>query len=96
MVPGQWVPVVVVAQQRRVEDLRDVAEAGDLVSARPAREELAVARPEGFFEGEEALALDEGAFDLAVVDGGVDGVADVLVGVSGRMREVGECLDLPS
>jgi hypothetical protein len=69
MVPGQWVPVVVVAQQRRVEDLRDVAEAGDLVSARPAREELAVARPEGFF---------------------------VLVGVSGRMREVGECLDLPS
>jgi hypothetical protein len=35
--------------------------------------------PEGFFDGEEALALDECAFDLAVVDGGVDGVADVLL-----------------
>jgi hypothetical protein len=39
---------------------------------------LAALGPEGFFDGEEALALDEGAFDLAVVDGGVDGVADIL------------------
>lgn len=34
-------------------------------------------RPEGFFDGEESLSLYEGAFDLAVVDGGVDGAPDV-------------------
>ena len=65
-------------EQAHVEDLGDVAEAGDLVGSRPAREELARgAVPEAFFRGEEALALDEGAFDLAVVDGRVDGAADV-------------------
>jgi hypothetical protein len=78
MIPRQGVPVVVVAQHARVEDLRDVAEAGDFVGSRAAGEELAALGPEGFFDGEEALALDEGAFDLAVVDGGVDGVADIL------------------
>lgn len=58
--------------------MRYVSEARDFVGSWSAGEELAVAGPEGFFEGEETLALDEGAFDLAVVDGGVDGVADVL------------------
>lgn len=79
MVPVELVALVVVAEHGGVEDLGDVGEAGDLVGAGPLGEELAVARPEGFFEGEEALALDEGAFDLAVVDGGVDGVSGVLV-----------------
>ena len=78
MIPRQRIAVIVVPQQRGVEDLRDVAEPRDLVGSGSAGEELAVARPEGFFESEEALALDEGAFDLPVVDGGVDGVADVL------------------
>jgi hypothetical protein len=34
--------------------------------------------PEGFFDGEEAHALDEGAFDLAIVEGRVDAFANVL------------------
>ena len=67
MVPAQRVALVVVSQHTRVEDLRDVAEAGDLVGAWAAGEELACACPEGLFDCEEALALDEGAFDLAVV-----------------------------
>jgi hypothetical protein len=33
--------------------------------------------PKGFFDGEEAEALDKGAFYLAVVDGGVDTAADI-------------------
>lgn len=33
--------------------------------------------PEGFFDCEESEALDECSFDLAVVDGWVDGAADV-------------------
>lgn len=78
MVPRQGFTVVVVAEQARVEDLRNIAEARDLVCAGPAGEELAGASPERFFDGEEALALDEGAFDLAVIDCGVDRVADVL------------------
>lgn len=60
-----------------VELLRDVGEARDLVRAGPARGELPGARPEGFLDGEEALALHERAFDLPVVDGRVDGAADV-------------------
>jgi hypothetical protein len=78
VVPSQGVAVVVVAQHACVEGLWDVAEAGDLVGAGPAGEELTRLGPEGFFEGEEAEALDEGAFDLAVVDGRVDRIADVL------------------
>ena len=87
MVPVQLIAFVVVAQHGGVEDLRDVAEAGDFVGARTLGEELAVSLPEGFFECEEALALDEGAFDLAVVYGGVYGVACVLEGVSILMME---------
>ena len=34
--------------------------------------------PEGFFDGEEAHALDECAFDLAVVEGRIDAFANVL------------------
>lgn len=89
MVPTQRLAVVVVSEQRGVEDLWDVGEAGDFVGSRAAGKELAVARPEGFFKSEEALALDEGAFDLAVVDGGVDGVADVLFSVSMSYWEEG-------
>jgi hypothetical protein len=58
--------------------LRNVAEAGDLVGPRAAREELSVASPECFFDGEETLALDECAFYLAVIDGWVDRVTNVL------------------
>ncbi len=45
-------------------------------------------QPEGFLDGEEAHALDEGAFDLAVVDGRIDGAADVHehVGAHARVR----------
>ena len=78
MVPRQRFPIVVVSQQRRVEDLRYVTKTRDLVRTRTAREEVAFARPEGFFQCEEAETLDEGAFDLAVVDGWVDGLTDVL------------------
>jgi hypothetical protein len=86
MVPVQFVAFVVVSQHGGVEDLRDVAEAGDFVGPWPFCEELAVGVPERFFEREEALALDEGAFDLAVVYGWVYGVACVLEGV--RIGEV--------
>lgn len=78
MVPGQGCTVVVVVEKAGVEYLRYVAEARNLVGAGAAGEELACACPEGLFDGEETLALDEGAFDLAVVDSRVDGVADVL------------------
>ena len=67
-----------VFEQSDVHLLRDVAEAGDLVGPRPAGEELARgAVPQGLFGGEEALALDVGALDLAVVDGRVDAAPDV-------------------
>lgn len=69
-------------QEINVELLWDIREARDLVGAGPAREELPGLGPEGFFHGEEAQTLDEGAFDLAVVDGGVDGAADVHFDVS--------------
>ena len=73
-----------VLEHADVELLRDVAEAGDFIRAGAAGEELAAgAVPEAFFGGEEADALDEGAFDLAVVDGGVDGAADILGGCCG-------------
>jgi hypothetical protein len=79
MMPRQWLAVKIVAQQRDVEDLGYVCEARDLVGTGPLCVELAGGRPEGFFDREEALALDESAFYLAVVDGGVDGVAYVLL-----------------
>lgn len=78
MVPAQRVALVVVAQHTCVEDLWDVAEAGDLVGAWAAGEELACTCPEGLFDCEKALALDKGAFDLAIVYGGVYGVAHIL------------------
>ena len=67
-----------VLEQRDVEHLRDIAEAGDLVGAGALGEEGAGgAVPEAFFRREEALALHEGSFDLAVVDGRVDAAANV-------------------
>jgi hypothetical protein len=78
MMPRQGLSLVIIPQQRRVENLGYVAKPWDLVGTRTAREELAGARPEGFLEGEEAETLNESAFDLAVVDGGVDGLGDVL------------------
>lgn len=90
MVPIELVAFVVISQHGGVEDLRDVAEAGDFVGSWALCEQLAVGVPEGFFEREEALALDEGAFDLAVVYSGVYGVACVLDGVSiGEVEERG-------
>jgi hypothetical protein len=68
-----------VAQHTRVEDLRDIAEARNLVRAGTTGVELAIAGPERLFEGEETLALQESAFDLAVIDGGIDGVAYILL-----------------
>jgi hypothetical protein len=79
MVPRQRFAPLVVLQHRRVEDLWYAAKARDLVGAWATRGELATARPEGFFGREEADALDEGAFDLAVVDGGVDGITNILI-----------------
>jgi hypothetical protein len=79
MVPTQRVPLVVRPQERGIEDLRNVAETGDLVGTRATCEKLAVACPEGFLEGEKTLTLDEGALYLAVVDCWVDGVANVLI-----------------
>lgn len=73
MIPIQRLPVVVIAQHARVEDLRDIAETGDFVGSGAAGEEVAGAGvPEGFFGCEEAETLEEGAFDLAIVYGGVD------------------------
>jgi hypothetical protein len=72
MMPRHWLPFAIVSQHRHVEDLRDIAETRDLVGSRTAGRELAICVPERFFDGEEALALDEGAFDLAVVYCGVD------------------------
>lgn len=73
----------------------DVPEAGDLVCAWAAGEELTgVPLPEGFFDGEEALSLDESAFDLAVVDGRVDGASDVHLEVGADCGVVaGETVD---
>jgi len=78
VVPRQRVTVVIVAKHTGVEDLGDVAEAGDLVCTRPSSEELAVSSPECLFDGEETLALDECAFNLSVVYRWVDGVSDIL------------------
>ena len=78
MVPRQRVAVVVVAKHTGVEDLRNVAEAGDLVCSGTPSEELAVPSPECLFDGEETLALDECAFNLSVVYRWVDGVSDIL------------------
>ncbi len=51
--------------------------------------------PETFLRGEEALALHEGAFDLAVVDGRVDGAADVHLDVRPQACPVpGQGVDL--
>lgn len=80
MIPGKRVAVIIIAQHGGVEDLGDIGEAWYFVGSGAAGYEGArVGGPEGFFEGEEAEALEEGAFDLAVVDGGVDGVAYVLL-----------------
>jgi hypothetical protein len=78
MIPVELVAFIVVAQHGSIEDLRDVAEAGDFVRAGPLCEKLAVGVPEGFFEREKTLSLDEGAFDLSIVYGWVYRVARVL------------------
>jgi hypothetical protein len=66
-------------EHANVEDLRDVSETRDLIVARPASEDLTVAtKPERFLSREKTLALDKRSFDLAVIDGGVDGAADIL------------------
>jgi len=66
------------AEHTGVEDLRNIAESGDLVCSGTPSEELAVSSPECLFDREETLALDECAFDLSVVYRWVDGVADIL------------------
>lgn len=71
-------------QERDIELLRDIREAGDFISTWSFGEELAGPSPERFFHGEEALPLDECTFDLPVVDGGVDGAADVHFYVSAQ------------
>ena len=97
MIPRQWLPVVVIAQHRGIEDLRDVAEPGDLVCAWSLGEELARGGvPKGFFDGEEALALNEGAFYLTVVDGRVDGVSHVLTLLAAAWYEIRVDVDIPS
>lgn len=58
--------------------LGDIAEAWYFVGSRATGVQLARLGPESFFKGEEAETLDEGAFDLAVVYGGIDGLAYVL------------------
>ena len=66
-------------EHANIEDLRDVSETGDLVVAGPAGEDLAITtKPQRFLSGEKALALDKRSFYLAVIDGGVDGAADIL------------------
>jgi hypothetical protein len=61
-----------------VKYLWDIAETRDLVCARTPSEELASACPEGLFDGEETLTLDERSFNLSVIYRWVDRVADVL------------------
>jgi len=51
---------------------------------------LVILLPQYFLHREEALALDEGAFDLAVVEGGIDGVAGVNLDVCAE-DDVGVC-----
>ena len=64
-------------EQTDVEYLPDIRKSSDLVGSGPTGEELAILLLQCFLYREEALALDEGAFDLAVVDGGIDRAADV-------------------
>jgi hypothetical protein len=79
MVPRQRFAIVIVTQHRCIEDLRNIAESWDFIGSWAACEELARAGPKGFFNCEEPLALDEGAFDLTVVDRRVDRVAHILL-----------------
>lgn len=80
VLPRDGLAVGVVLEHADVELARDIAESGDLVVAGPGGEERArLGVPEGLFEGEEALSLHEGAFDLPVVEAWVDGVAHVLM-----------------
>ena len=60
-----------------VEFLRYITESGDLIGSWPSCSKLARLCPERFFHGEETETLDEGAFDLAVVNSGVDRTTDV-------------------
>jgi hypothetical protein len=55
-----------------------VADGGDGVGAGAVGEESASRVPFQFFAGEPAGALDITAFDLAAVNGGVEGVADIV------------------
>jgi hypothetical protein len=85
-----------VLEHADVEHLGDVPEAGDLVRAGPLGEDLArVAQPQGFLGGEPALALHEGALNLPVVDGRVDGTADIHLDVAAEVGPVpGQRVDL--
>lgn len=78
MIPRKRSAFVVVAQHTSVEDLWDVTKTWYFVGSGPTGEELSGSGPESFFHGEETLTLNEGAFNLAVVDGRVDRIADVL------------------
>jgi hypothetical protein len=78
MTPRQRLTVVVVAKHAGVKYLWDIAETRDLVCARTPSEELASACPEGLFDGEETLTLDERSFNLSIIYRWVDRVADVL------------------
>jgi hypothetical protein len=72
MLPGN------VFEHADIEDLRDISEAGDLIVAGAAGEYLSVVEPEGFFGREKTLALHKRPLDLTVVNGRVDGSANIL------------------
>ena len=78
-----------VLEQAHVHLLRDVPEAGNFVRPRPTREDLAGRTvPQRLFRREQTLALDVRTLDLAVVDGWVDGPADVHFDICSEWRPV--------
>lgn len=83
VLPADRVALGIILQHADVELTRNVAESRDLVrSWAGCRQTAGLGIPQGFFEGEETLALDECSFDLAVIETGVDGVSNILSQVS--------------
>ena len=67
-----------VVEHPHVEDRRHVAAAGDLVGRGPDRAQPALLVPPQLLAGEPALALHEGALDLAEIDRGIERGAAIL------------------
>ena len=84
-----------ILQQTDIEDLRNISKARDLIRAWPARGQLPRGTmPQRFLGRKEPHALDERAFDLAVVDGRIDGAAYIHFEVGAQTRPVaGEGVD---